>query len=40
MKRFFMTLAALAGIACLALNAQDTKSLENYSSVKFYGIDF
>ena len=40
MKRFFMTLAALAGIACLTLNAQDTKSLEKYSSVKFYGIDF
>lgn len=40
MKRFFMTLAALVGIACLALNAQDTKSLEKYSSVKFYGIDF
>lgn len=40
MKRIFMVLAAIAGIACLSLKAQDTKQLSDYTSVKFYGIDF
>ena len=40
MKRFFMTLALMAGIACSAINAQETKELSDYTSVKFYGIDF
>ena len=40
MKRFFMTLALMVGIACSAINAQETKELSDYTSVKFYGIDF
>ena len=40
MKRFFMTLAVMAGIACVTMNAQETKSLSDYDAVRFYGIDF
>lgn len=35
-----MTLAVMAGIACVMVNAQETKSLSDYDAVRFYGIDF
>lgn len=35
-----MALALMAGVACSALNAQETKQLSDYTSVTFYGIDF
>ena len=35
-----MTLAVMAGIACVTVNAQETKSLSDYDAVRFYGIDF
>ena len=35
-----MTLAIMAGISALALNAQETKKLSDYDAVRFYGIDF
>ena len=35
-----MTLAVLAGAACMAVNAQEKKQLCDYDFVRFYGIDF
>ncbi len=40
MKKFFMIAAIFASVAGLSVNAQNQKSIKDYSEVAFYGIDF
>ncbi len=40
MKKFLMIAAIFAGVACFSVNAQNQKSIKDYSEVAFYGVDF
>ena len=40
MRRLFAVLSALAAVFCANANAQNVKTLDDYQSLNFYGIDF